>query len=262
MNRHAYQALFVVAERELLRYWRDKARIVSTLFQPMMFLFIFGVGLGGTLARGDFGLDFIQFMYPGILAMSIMGLAFFSTISTVWDREFGFLKEILVAPVPRLSIALGKMIGAASIASLQGIVLLALAPLIGVQLTLWSVPRLFFFMVLLALTIAGLGLFIASAVRTIENFSVIMNFIVFPMFFLSGAFFPLTDVPTWMAVLTRINPLTYGVDAMRQVMLGAQVAADVLDRLVLRPVLVDAGYLILFGTAFLLAAVWAFRRRS
>ncbi|MFA6603343.1 MAG: ABC transporter permease [Patescibacteria group bacterium] len=255
-------AIMVVAERELIRYWRDKPRIVSTLFQPLMFLFVFGSGLQQTLSRGNFGVDFLQFMYPGIIAMSIMSLAFFSTISTVWDREFGFLKEILVAPVSRVSIALGKMAGAAAIASLQGVILLALAPFIGVRLH-WSVmPKLLPLMILLAFVIAGLGLFIASLVKTVENFGVIMNFFVFPMFFLSGAFFPLTAVPAWMKAVALINPLSYGVDAMRQILLAPQVSARVLDTLILRTASADAVILVAFTAVFLFAAVLAFDKRN
>jgi len=262
MNGHSLQAITVVAERELIRYWRDKPRILSTMFQPLMFLFVFGSGLQSSLSRGNFGIDFLQFMYPGIVAMSIMGVAFFSTISTVWDREFGFLKEILVAPVSRTCIALGKMSGAAIIASLQGVVLLGIAPLVGVKLHWSMIPALYFFMILLAFAIAGLGLFIASVVRTIENFSVIMNLLVFPMFFLSGAFFPLTAVPKWMAVVSSLNALSYGVDAMRQIMLGEQVAAGALSHLVLRPVAADMALLVVFGLTFLFAAVIAFDRRN
>jgi len=261
-TRHEIGAILIVAERELIRYWRDKPRIVSTLFQPLMFLFVFGGGLQQTLARGNFGVDFLQFMYPGIIAMSIMGLAFFSTISTVWDREFGFLKEILVAPVGRSSIALGKMLGAAAIALIQGLILLGIAPLVGVHLQWLSIPKLLVLMSLLAFAIAGVGLLIASVVRSIENFGVIMNFLVFPMFFLSGAFFPLTAVPLWMKVLTMANPLSYGVDAMRQVLLRSQVSAEALGHLVLRPVALDALVLIGFAVVFLSAAVVAFDKRN
>lgn len=262
MNWQPLKVILTVAERELIRYFRDRARVVSTLFQPLMFLFVFGSGLQGTLARGGFGVDFLKFMYPGIVAMSIMGVAFFSTISTVWDREFGFLKEILVAPVSRVCIALGKTAGAAAIAAIQGLLLLGLAPFLGVTFGVKTALLLMFFMLLLALTISGLGLLIASVVRTIENFSVIMNFLVFPMFFLSGAFFPLTNVPGWLKVLSAIDPLAYGVDAMRQVMLAPQVPVAALRNLVLHPVAVDLGILLALGAAFLTAAVVAFERRN
>ncbi len=255
-------AILTIAERELIRYTRDKGRVITTLFQPIMFLVIFGSGLSGSLSRGNFGVDFIQFMYPGILAMSIMGVAFFSTVSTVWDREFGFLKEILVAPVSRTSIALGKMTGAAVIASLQGVVLLGIAPIIGVKLHWSFIPSLYAFMILLAFAVSGLGLFVASMVRTVENFGVLMNFLVFPMFFMSGAFFPLTSAPGWMKLLAEANPLSYGVDAMRRIMLGGQVAAEALANLLLRPAATNAALLLVFAAVFLTAAVVAFNKRA
>lgn len=205
-------------------------------------------------------MDFIQFMFPGIIAMSLMGVAIFSTISTVWDREFGFLKEILVAPVSRTSIAIGKTLSATTIASLQALVLLVIAPFIGIKLHLAVFPYLFLFMLLLSFSVAALGMLIASLIKSIENFGVIMNVIVFPMFFLSGAFFPLTAVPGWMAVLSKINPLTYGVDAMRQIILAPQVPEKILSRLVLFPIYTDALFLLGFSAVMILAAVTAFNR--
>jgi ABC-2 type transport system permease protein len=255
------QTIFTIWQRELIRYWRDKTRITSTLFQPLMFLFIFGTGLSKTLTTGNFGLDFMQFMYPGIIAMSVMGVAFFSTISTVWDREFGFLKEILVAPVSRAAIALGKTFGAATLASIQAFILLALAPIIGVKIHFAIIPRLFLFMLLLAFSISGLGLFIASLMKTMESFGLLMQILVFPMFFLSGAFFPLNAVPLWMRALSDINPLTYGVDAMRQILLGNQVASAILSNLSLHSVTINALFLLGFSATMVSLAVWAFNKR-
>ena len=156
------QTIYTIWQREIIRYWRDKTRIVSTLFMPLMFLVIFGAGLSKTLATGNFGVDFTQFMYPGIVAMSVMSVAFFSTVSTVWDREFGFLKEILVAPVSRVAVAFGKTLGATTIASIQAFVLLILAPLIGVTIHFTIIPQLVIFMLLLAFAISGMGLLISS----------------------------------------------------------------------------------------------------
>ena len=193
------EPIFTIWQREIIRYWRDKTRIVSTLLMPLMFLAVFGSGFRRTMAAGDFGVDFVRFMYPGILAMSVMNVAFFSTISTVWDREFGFLKEILVAPVPRMSVALGKTFGAATIASMQALVLLVLAPFIGVKLGLVTVPALLPVVLMLAFAIAGLGLLIASLMKTTESFGLVMQVLIFPMFFMSGAFFPLTAAPDFPA---------------------------------------------------------------
>ena len=158
---HALSAIVTIWHRELLRYWRDKTRITSTLAQPLMFLTIFGVGLRRTLAGGSLGVDFVLFMYPGILAISVMSVAFFSTISTVWDREFGFLKEILVAPIPRTAIALGKAFGAMTVASIQALALLVLAPVVHLTLDPTILPSVFLVLLTVAFTIAGLGLLMA-----------------------------------------------------------------------------------------------------
>jgi len=257
-----FQPIITIWRREIIRYWRDKTRIISSFFQPIMFLLIFGAGLSNTLAAGNFGVDFIKFMYPGIIAMSVMGVAFFSTVSTVWDREFGFLKEILVAPVSRTSIAIGKALGATTIASLQALILLILAPFIGVQLHIFSVLQLFVFMLLLSFAIAGIGLLIASLMKTTETFGLVMQVLIFPMFFLSGAFFPLTNVPAWMTIISRANPLTYGVDAMRQIILNGEIPQRALSRLVLYPITVNVLFLLIFSAVMISAAVVAFNKRN
>jgi len=256
------QPIYTIWQREIIRYWRDKTRIISTLIQPLMFLAIFGAGLSQTLSAGNFGIDFVQFMYPGIIAMSVMGVAFFSTISTVWDREFGFLKEILVAPVSRVSVALGKTLGATTIASLQALILLVLAPFIGVKISLIVIPELLLFMILLSFAISGMGLLVASLMRTTESFGLLMQILIFPMFFISGAFFPLTAVPTWMGLLAKINPLTYGVDAFRQILLSNQVPQNILDSFSLHSIPVNALFLLGFSALMVGAAVVAFNKKN
>lgn len=257
---HYLIAIQTIWQREILRYARDRIRIISSFFQPIMFLVIFGTGLRRTLAQGDFGVDFVKFMYPGIIAMSVMGVAFFSTISTVWDREFGFLKEILVAPVPRSAVALGKSFGAATIASCQAILLLIMAPIIGISLHPLVVIELFAFMLLLAFAISGLGLFVASLMKSTESFGLVMQVLFFPMFFMSGAFFPLTNVPTWMNYLSKINPLTYGVDAFRQILIGSEIPKAVADRIILFPLYADGVFMIVFSLFLVSLAVRAFNR--
>ncbi|OGY51705.1 MAG: hypothetical protein A3A02_02315 [Candidatus Buchananbacteria bacterium RIFCSPLOWO2_01_FULL_39_33] len=256
------QTIYTIWQREIIRYWRDKTRIISTLFMPLMFLVIFGAGLSKTLATGNFGVDFTQFMYPGIVAMSVMSVAFFSTVSTVWDREFGFLKEILVAPVSRVAVAIGKTLGATTIASIQALILLILAPFIGVTIHFVIIPQLVLFMLLLAFAISGMGLLISSLMKTTESFGLVMQVLIFPMFFISGAFFPLTAVPSWMKVLSYINPLTYGVDAMRQILLGNQVAENILSVLSLHAISVNALFLLGFSAVMVSTAVWAFNKRA
>ncbi len=256
------QIIFTIWQREFIRYWRDKVHIVSSLFQPIMFLIFFGSGLQRTLAVGNFGVDFLQFIYPGIIAMSVMGVALFSTISTVWDREFGFLKEILVAPVSRVAVAFGKALGATTIAAIQALILFILAPIIGVKIGIAVVPQLLLFMILLAFAISGLGLLIASFLRTTQSFGLLMQLLIFPLFLVSGALFPLTAVPTWMSVLAKIDPLTYGVDAFRQILLSSQIAPSTLEKFALHTISVNALFLAAFSVAMVGVAVMAFNKRG
>jgi ABC-2 type transport system permease protein len=254
-------AIYTIWKRESIRYVRDKARIFSTLLQPLMFLVIFGAGLGSTLTKGNFGVDYIKFMYPGIIAMNVMGIAFFSTVSTVWDREFGFLKEILVAPISRTSIVVGKILGAVTVASTQALLLLALAPFLNIHLNILIIIKLFLFMMLLAFAISGLGLLIASLMKTTESFGIIMQVLIFPMFFLSGAFFPLTNVPLWMTILSRFNPLTYGVDGMRHIILSG-IPAELAQKLLLYPVQINILILLVFSIVMVSVATLAFNKRN
>lgn len=259
---HFLRSVFTIWEREIIRYARDKYRIIPTIFQPVMFLVIFGAGLRGPLSSSDLGVDFVKFMYPGIIAMNVMGIAFFSSITTVWDREFGFLKEILVAPVPRSAIVLGKALGSTSIASTQALILLVIAPFIGLTIQPLIVVRLFLFMLLLSFAISCMSLVIASFMRTMESFGVLMQLFIFPMFFLSGAFFPLTSVPHWMSVLSQVNPLTYGVDAARQIILGSQIDPSIISRLAIHSVYIDALFLLVFSFIMLSISVVAFNRKD
>lgn len=250
----------VIWQREIIRYWRDRIRIATSFFQPIMFLVVFGTGLRNAMSTQDLGVDFLKFVYPGIIAMNVMGVAIFSTVSTVWDREFGFLKEVLAAPVPRSAVALGKACGAATIASGQALVLLLLAPVVGVHVALGSIVELYGFMVLLAFTIAGLGLVIASRMRSMESFGIVMQVLIFPMFFLSGAFFPLTNVPRWMNVLSRFDPLTYGVDSFRNILLRADLSEAGIKLMILHPLYVNALYMLGLSAVLLTIAVRAFQR--
>lgn len=254
--------MVTVWRREITRYLRDKSRIISSLLQPIMFMFIFGSGLSQTLAGGSLAVDYVQFMFPGIVAMGVMGVAFFSTVSTVWDREFGFLKEILVAPVSRTSIAIGKTAAATSIATVQALFLLVLSPFVGVELHLSSLPVLILSMVLLAFAISSFGLLISSLLKTTESFGLVMQFITFPMFFVSGSFFPLNSVPDWMSFIAKINPLSYGVDALRHIILSDFVESEVLDQLVVNTFSTDILFLVAFSSVMIVLAVLAFNKRD
>lgn len=257
-----FNALYTIWLRELIRYWRDKIRIVTTLVQPLMFLAIFGVGLSSTLSQQNFGVSFIKYMYPGIIAMGVMGVAFFSTISTVWDREFGFLKEILVAPVSRTSIAIGKTLGAMTISITQAVLLFLIAPLVGIEITGGMIPGIIMLTVLLGFAISGIGLLIASLMKSMESFGLIMQILIFPMFFLSGAFFPLTDVPVWMSVIARINPLSYGVEGLRSILLGQTLSPAVLQKFTVFSIPIDAVALAIFSVVLIAAAVAAFNKEN
>ncbi len=256
------EAIATIWQRELLRYVRDKPRIVSTFVQPLVFLAILGSGLGSTLSAVKIGIGFVQYMYPGIIAISIMGVAFFCTISTVWDREFGFLREMLVAPLPRTAIAFGKTLGAATISVVQALVLLIIAPFIGVHLSVTIVLSLLLLMVLLAFAVSGIGLFIASMLDTLESYGPIMQLLIFPMFFLSGTFFLLKEAPQWIQIVAKISPLTYAVDAFRRVMLGSALSATAAQKILVYPLSLDVVCLLAFSCVTVAAAVVAFTRQS
>ena len=211
----------MVWEREIIRFFRTRARILSSFIQPILFLFVLGYGMS-TLVGATAGFDFKKFLFPGIVAMTVMSTAISSAISIVWDREFGFLREMLVAPVSRTALVCGKTLGGASIATVQGTIMLALAPLIGVHLTWLVVIEVIGIELLMAIALTAFGVFVASHIQRMEGFSVVMQLLLFPMLFLSGALFPLSGLPGWLAVLTRLNPLTYAVEPLRQVVFAAQ----------------------------------------
>ena len=261
--RHNLKAIYTIWYRDVIRFSRNRARILASLGQPLLFLFVFGAGLSpamGAMAGGN--LKFEQFMFPGILAMAVLFTAIFAAVSIVWDREFGFLKEVMVAPVSRVAVALGKLAGGSTVAMFQGSLVLLFAPLLGIKLTLDQGLILIGLMLLLALVMSALGILVAARQRSMEGFQVIMNFIMLPMFFLSGAFFPLNGVPIWMEVLARVNPVTYGVDPLRQVALRESLPQAFLDTLRLHPITTDVAIMFGFGIAFLVPAVWLFSKQD
>ncbi len=213
--------IYTIWYRDVLRFWYDKARMLSAILFPVMFLVIFGSGLQGSIGIMASGVNFTQFMFPGIMGMSVLMGSFMSGVSIVWDREFGFLKEVLVAPISRVSVALGRTLGAATIATIQGIIILVLAPILKIPLTVGAVFALIPLMFLLAASMGSMGILLASRVKSTEAFQAIMQMLMFPMIFLSGVFFPMQNLPAWMSFIVKINPASYGVAAIRQVVLGA-----------------------------------------
>lgn len=211
----------MVWERELIRFARTRTRILTGFIQPVLFLFVLGYGLSPIVATAG-GFNFKKFVFPGVVAMSVASTAMFSAMSIVWDREFGFLREMLVAPTSRASLVLGKTAGGATVATLQGTIMLVLAPLIGVRLTPLLVIEVIGLELLMAVALTAFGVFVASRVEWMESFQVVMQLLLLPMLFLSGAMFPLNGLPAWLSVLTRLNPLTYAVAPLRQVVFAAQ----------------------------------------
>ena len=229
-------AIGIIWKREMLRWWRDKSRIVSSTGFPLVFLLVFGSGLSGAmgdLVGGDGqSVDFQQFIFPGIIAMSVFFAALFNAVSLVYDREFGILKEVLVAPVSRAAVAFGKTLGGATVATLQGTVVFVFAPLVGIRLSPLLVLQLWPIMFLGAFALASMGVAMAARTRSIESFQMINQFVMFPLIFLSGIFFPLQGLPAWMSVLVRLNPVSYAVDPLRRLILEAQGLPDAMvDRL-------------------------------
>jgi daunorubicin resistance ABC transporter membrane protein len=211
---HDLRAVKIVLHRELLRFIYDRARMVSQLFQPVLYLLVLGTGLGAMVTAGR-GVDLKTFIFPGVIAMSVMFTGMFSAASIVWDREFGFLREMLVAPVSRTAIVVGKVLGGAVVATFQGLVILALAGLAGVPYDPVMLVTLVVLMFAGAFTITSFGVVLAARIKKMQAFFGIMQMAMMPMMFLSGALFPLSGLPAWLSFLTRINPLTYAVDPLR-----------------------------------------------
>ncbi len=216
-----FRAIYIIWLRDLKRHFRDRARVFGSLASPIIFIFILGEGIGSSFALGSAlgGLDYKQFIFPGILGMTVLFAGVFASVSIVWDREFGFLKEMLVAPVPTWTIALGKVISGATIAAFQGALMLLLAPFAGVNISPLLILELLPMMFLVAFSMTGMGILVATRLKSMQGFQMVMNFFMMPMFFVSGAMFPLKNAPQWLDGVSRIDPLTYGVDAMRAIML-------------------------------------------
>ena len=254
------RGIYTIWYRDILRFWHDRLRLIGSVTFPLLFLFVFGSGLGARMGTLGPGVDFTQFIFPGIIGMTVLMSSFMAGVSVVWDREFGFLKEVLVAPISRASVAMGKTLGAATIALLQGIIILLFAPLIGVSLSIWTVLALLPLMFLLAVSLGSLGILLATRIRSMEAFQAVMQMLMFPMVFLSGAFFPLQGLPAWMNILVKINPATYGIAPIRQVMLGtASLPASSISLFGhTLSMWNDITILAVFGAAMILLAMWSF----
>jgi ABC-2 type transport system permease protein len=261
------RAIKIVWRRELIRYRSDRIRIATTLVQPLLFLFVLGSGLQSLSAASTHGVDLKTFIYPGILCISVMFTAMFSAASLVWDREFGFLREMMVAPVRRSSIVIGKCLGGATVASFQGVIVLCLAGTVHVPYAPLLILGVFVLQALLAFAITAFGIMVAARIRQVQSFMGVMQMVVMPMFFISGALFPVSRLPTWLGVLNRIDPLTYAVDPMRRLVFShlhvSAAARRVLDPGVTWwgwrvPTLLEAGIIVALGLVMLGVAILEF----
>jgi ABC-2 type transport system permease protein len=214
--RSEVRAIKIVWRRELIRFKSDRMRIVTSLIQPLLFLFVLGSGLQQLSAASTGGVDLKTFIFPGILCIAVMFTAMFSAASIVWDREFGFLREMMVAPVRRSSIVIGKCLGGATVASFQGVILIVLAGTVHVPYDPVLILGIFGLQLILAFSITAFGVMVAARIKQMQSFMGVMQMIVTPMFFISGAFYPVSNLPGWLNFLNRIDPLTYAVDPMRR----------------------------------------------
>ncbi|GAB2825210.1 hypothetical protein GCM10027176_32060 [Actinoallomurus bryophytorum] len=265
---HDLGAIKIVLHRELLRFFYDRTRMISQLVQPVLYLLVLGTGLG-SLVSGGGNVNLKTFIFPGVIAMSVLFTGMFSAGSIVWDREFGFLREMLVAPVSRTSIVVGKVLGGAVVATAQGVVILALAGLAGVPYDPVMLVLLVFLMFVGAFTITAFGVVLAARIKRMQSFFGVMQMAMMPMMFLSGALFPLSGLPGWLSLLTRINPLTYAVDPLRHVVFTHIHASA---RLKARfnpgvtwfgwhvPILLEVALVIVLGAGLLAVAIAQFRR--
>jgi ABC-2 type transport system permease protein len=257
----------IVWRRELIRFKSDRIRIVTALVQPLLFLFVLGSGLQQLSEASTHGVDLKTFIYPGILCIAVMFTAMFSAASIVWDREFGFLREMMVAPVRRSSIVIGKCFGGATVASLQGVILLCLAWAVDVPYSVTLVLGIFALQLLLAFSITAFGVMVAARIKQMQAFMGVMQMVVMPMFFISGALFPVAGLPAWLAVLNRLDPLTYAVDPMRRLVFNhldiTDEARAALDPGVTWwgwrvPTALEVGVVLALGLVMLGIAIWEF----
>jgi ABC-2 type transport system permease protein len=232
------EAIYILWLREVKRYTRSRAQIIASMGQPLLYLLVLGFGLGPVYQKAGGG-SYLQFMSPGVIGMAVLFSSVFSGIALLWDRQFGFLKETLVAPVPRIEIMIGRTLGAATTAMFQGLLVTTVCLIAGFRpVSLAMVPLAFLFLALIAIVFAALGTTIGSSLQDMQAFPIVMNFLVLPIFFLSGALFPLKDLPRALGIVTSVDPLSYGVDGLRVALLGGGYFGATIDLLVLTVVAV------------------------
>ncbi|MBM4135449.1 MAG: hypothetical protein FJ241_01295 [Nitrospira sp.] len=240
-----FNAIYVIVAREFKKFIRERSRLISTIARPLLWLFIVGTGMS-RLVSPDTGVPYIQFIFPGILGMTILFSSIFSSISIIWDKEFGFMKEILVAPVSRFSIVIGKALSGTVVSTIQAVIILALFPFIGFKLGILQIIWVILISAALSFCLSAFGIVLATFYESYESFSVIMNFIIMPMFFLSGAMYPIKLLPDILNLISKINPLTYGIDAMKHVLFQFKTGTMSPDFLFIIDIAVIIGTSVLF----------------
>ena len=252
-----FRPIYVICQREFIKFFREKSRLLGTLARPVLWLFVVGNGMSA-LVRPQTGFSYIQFIFPGMIGMTILFASIFSSISIVWDREFGFMKEMLVAPISRLSIVVGKAISGTAISVAQAMIILLLIPFLGISITFGQFVEVTVVAILVSFCITSLGILIAARLTSFDGFNIIMNFLVMPMFFLSGAMYPVTSLPPALRQLTHVNPLTYGIDAFKHVLL-TDAAPPMGPEF---PLVLDLTIVVIIAAMMLTLAAFSFRRKE
>ena len=250
-------AIYVIVMREFKKFIREKSRLISTLARPLLWLFLIGGGMSRLVPAGE-NVSYIQFIFPGILGMTILFSSIFSSISIIWDKEFGFMKEILVAPVSRFSVVLGKATSGMVLSTFQAVIVLCLFPFIGLRLDPLQIIGVILVSAVLSFALAAFGILLASFYESYESFSVIMNFIVMPMFFLSGAMYPVKLLPEVLKIVSKLNPLTYGVDALKNIVFPYETGRMSADF----SLFTDLAVILILSVVFVLIAGKAFERKQ
>ena len=249
-------AIYVIVAREFIKFVRERGRLISTLARPLLWLFLVGGGMS-KMVSPDMGMPYMQFIFPGIIGMTILFSSIFSSISIIWDKEFGFMKEMLVAPVSRFSIVIGKALSGTMVSTFQALIIVLLFPVIGLRLGIDQIILILCISAMLSFCLASLGILIAVFYENLESFSVIMNFIIMPMFFLSGAMYPVKLLPHVLGFLTKINPLTYGIDALKYMIFPEKklLTHDF-------PLSLDVAAIVISSIVFVIIAAMVFERRK
>ncbi|MDH4099715.1 MAG: ABC transporter permease [Nitrospirota bacterium] len=253
-----FKAIYIICLRELRKFFRDRLHLAGTLFRPILWLMVLGWGFGRIVATGG-GISYKEYIFPGITGMTVLYASIFSSMSIIWDKEFGPLKEILVAPVSRSAIVFGKAASGTAVATLQAAIIALFVPILGIHITPGQFVAFLLTSALVSFTISSLGILITSHLKSLDSFNVVMNFLVMPMFFLSGAIYPIKVLPEWLKMVAMVNPLTYGVDALKNIMLTGDPSSPFSPDF---PLWVDISVMVVIAASMTGLAAYSFRQKE